>query len=206
MALAVGAAIGTPVTAQNPARVVAPFQVVDKQGHMVFQAAVSPDGVPTGYFYDISGDIAAAIGAKPGTPTIQLLKGGNYRGGLGVAQGGNGLLELLGKTGVSENQRVHIIGAQGLIVYNYAGKEVASVGMDDHSQGYAVVNNGTGVHMASLAVAQDGSGGRVSVLKPGSITVLMGVLENGKGDVCANGAPNRQVCLSGLALKNFIPY
>jgi len=58
---------------------------------------------------------AVAIGAKPGTPAIQLLKNGIFKGGMGVAQGGNGLLELLG---TSEKQRVLVMGNQGLTITN----------------------------------------------------------------------------------------
>ena len=57
-----------------------------------------------------------------------------------------------------------------------------------------------------MAVAGDGSGGRISVSVPNEIRVLMGILENGKGDVCANGAPGRQACLSGLAVKTLTPF
>jgi hypothetical protein len=201
--LTVGAAIGTPLAAQNPSRVVAPFYVVDKAGHSVFRADVSPGGIPTGYFYDDTGDIAVAIGAKPGTPAIQLLKNGIFKGGMGVAQGGNALLELLG---TSEKQRVLVVGSQGLTVTNNLGNDAASIGVDVQNQGYALVKNRAGAEMAALAVAGDSSGGRVTVSKPGAVTVLMGILDSGKGDVCANGAPPRQVCMSGLAVKTLTPY
>jgi hypothetical protein len=55
-------------------------------------------------------------------------------------------------------------------------------------------------------VASNGSSGRVEVSGAGEIKVLMGMLDSGKGDVCANGSPGKQVCISGLAVKTLTPY
>ena len=60
--------------------------------------------------------------------------------------------------------------------------------------------------MSKLSVATDGPSGRVEVSSGGDIKVLMGVLEGGKGDVCAHGDPGKQVCMSGLAVKSLIRY
>jgi hypothetical protein len=46
----------------------------------------------------------------------------------------------------------------------------------------------------------------VEVSAGSEVKVLMGVLDNGKGDVCANGAAGKQACMSGLAIKALMPY
>jgi hypothetical protein len=63
-----------------------------------------------------------------------------------------------------------------------------------------------GSFMSKLSVATDGPSGRVEVSSGGDIKVLISVLTNGKGDVCANGDPGKQVCMSGLAIKSLIRY
>jgi len=195
-------AAGAPPPLPNPSRVPAPFEVVDGKGRAIFRVQMSASGDGAAILYDDAGSECAIIGHSPQKPLFQVWKNGVLRGGMGYSGAGNGLLVLDGP-GQSSTQ---VVGGGGFYLNNAEGQDVATIAFDAGSNGFAQVMNRAGAVMSEMAVAGTGSSGRVSVSVPGEIRVLMGVLENGKGDVCANGAGGRQACLSGLAAKALTPY
>jgi hypothetical protein len=195
-------AAGGPPPLRDPIRVPAPFEVVDDKGRAIFRVQASASGDGTAIFYDEVGEECAIIGHGIDKPLFQVLKKGVLKGGLGISRVGAGLLRLDG-AGESSTQ---LVGGTGVYLENDEGNTVVALGVDGSSNGFVQVMNRAGVDLSELAVAPDGSGGRISVSKPNEVTVLMGVLVNGKGDVCANGLPGKQVCLSGLAAKTFTKY
>jgi hypothetical protein len=78
--------------------------------------------------------------------------------------------------------------------------------VDDNSNGYVMAANRGGTFLSKLGVASNGSSGRVEISGGGEVKVLMGMLDNGKGDLCATGSPGKQICMSGLAVKTLTPY
>jgi len=179
------------------------FQVIRK-GVLVAGLGAPDTGGGALSVYDGTGVLAADVSARSGAAGLmRVMSKGKPRVELGVAEkleAGSVSVYGSGKT------ETKIVGEVGVRQTNAQGLPAAQFGVDDHNNGYVMAANPGGTFLARLGLADDGSGGRVEVLVPGETKVLMGVLVNGKGDVCATGAPNKQVCMSGLALKTLTPY
>ncbi|HVS81810.1 MAG TPA: hypothetical protein VHE60_08745 [Pyrinomonadaceae bacterium] len=194
------------LTPQGPSKVLAPFQVFDNKGQLLFAVVADPTGGGGhAIVFNNDGTIAAEIlGTQAGNGQMRINKAGATRVSLGIAvKGDAGTISLFSNT--TQAQTI-LHGDVGIQQKNAQGLPVAQLGVDDNGQGYAMAANRSGTFMSKLSVAADGSSGRVEVSQGGDIKVLMGVLENGKGDVCAHGDPGKQVCLSGLAVKSLIRY
>jgi hypothetical protein len=181
------------------------FQVVRKGVLVAGLGAWEQSGGGTVALYDRTGVLQASLGTSPSGDAglVRVLTKGTKRIELGVATGSDsGSMSVYGK-GKAETI---IIGDAGIRQTNAQGLPAAQFGVDDHNNGYVMAANPGGTFVSRLGAADDGSSGRVEVMGVGEIKVLMGVLQNGKGDVCANGSPGKQVCLSGLALKTLTPY
>jgi len=147
---------------------------------------------------------ARVFKTKSGSGAMDINTSGKTRVELGISGAGDaGLIKLYSNT--TQAQTI-LHGDAGLQQRNASGQPVLQLGVDDNGQGYARTANRAGTYVSKISVASDGSGGRVEVSQGGDVKVLMGVLENGKGDVCANGDPGKQVCMSGLAVKSLIRY
>lgn len=201
--IASGAGSGTTVAAQGggPSKVVAPFQVVDGKGRQLFSVQANEDGGGVMYVFDAGGDVDAAVGSGKGVAAFRAISKGNARLSMGVSQKGDGLIRLAGPA-----SRYIQLESEGVFVANDAGQTVVRLGIDGSGHGHVNVLNRAGQEMASLAADPSGGGGRVSVSTQSAIVGLMGTLVNGKGEVCVNGAPGKQVCMTGLALKTFTPF
>jgi hypothetical protein len=155
--------------------------------------------------YDNTGVLEATIGAAAsgGAGVMRVFSKGAPRIELGVANGSDsGSMSVYGK-GKAETI---IVGDVGVRQTNAQGLPAAQFGVDDNNNGYVMAANPGGTFLSRLGLATDGSSGRVEVSGGGEIKVLMAIRENGKGDVCANGSPGKQACLSGLALKTLTPF
>jgi hypothetical protein len=117
---------------------------------------------------------------------------------LGISAAGEaGLLTLFSNT--TQAQTI-LHGDAGIQQKNAQGQPVAQISVDDHGQGSVMVANRTGSFMSKLTIATDGSSGRVEVSAGGAVKALMGILTNGKGDVCAS-SDKGSACLSQVNLK-----
>lgn len=150
-----------------------------------------------------AGQVAARVfKTKGGYGAMDINKSGKVRVELGISGAGDaGLLTLYSNT---TQARTVLHGDYGIRQTSAQGQPAFQAGVDDSGLGYAMAANRAGAFVSKIS--SDGSGGRVEVSAGGDIMVLMGIKENGKGDVCASGAPGKQVCLSGLAIKSLIPY
>lgn len=201
LSLKTGAAVTSP---QAPTRVAAPVQVWDKD-KLLFnvQAADNGGGAAVYVFNKDNLPIAEISATAIGNGQVSVkTKEGTERVGLGIAVNGAGLL-LLNSAGQAATQ---LNGAFGARQTNAQGQPAAQWGVDDLNKGYFMAAGRTGKFLSRLTTDEGGATGRVEVMGNDEVKVLMGVKENGKGDVCANGAPGKQVCFSGLALKSLIPY
>lgn len=197
--------VSATTTQQGPLRVVAPFEVFDNKGVRLFAVVTDPtSGGGDALVFNNTGVPAAEIRSttQAGAGEIRIMDGGKTKVSLGSTSTEAGSIYLFSKT-----QAVTIInGDAGIRQTNAQRQPVAQLGVDDNGQGYAMVANRSGTFLSKISVETDGSSGRVEVSSGGDVKALMGVLTNGKGDVCANGDPGKQVCLSGLAAKSFIRY
>jgi hypothetical protein len=201
--------VGPSVTAQGgstgPSKVVAPFQVVDGKGQLLFSVQAEDSGGGGAAFIFTNAGIPAAemLATQSGNGQLRIMHNGATKISLGISTASDAGSILL----FSNSQAETIIhGGVGIQQKNAQGQPVAQLGADDNGQGYAMAANRAGTYLSKISVAADGSSGRVEVSQGSDIKVLMGVLENGKGDVCAHGDPGKQVCLSGLAVKSLIRY
>jgi hypothetical protein len=180
------------------------FQVVRK-GVMVAGLGAWENGGGGLSLYSATGVLAADIGASRSGDAglVRVLSNGTRRIEMGVAnQSESGSMSLFSKT----KAETIIVGDAGVRQTNAQGLPAAQFGVDDNSNGYVMAANRGGTFLSRLGVASSGSSGRVEVSGGGEIKVLMGMLDNGKGDLCATGSPGKQVCLSGLAVKTMTPY
>jgi len=180
------------------------FQVVRK-GVLVAGLGAWENGGGVLALYDKTGVLSASIGtaATSGAGVMRVFSKGAPRIELGVAKDRDaGSMSVYG-TGKAETL---IVGDVGIRQKNQQGLPAAQFGVDDKSNGYFMAANPGGTFLSRLGLASNGSSGRVEVLSGGEVTVLMAVRENGKGDVCANGSPGKQICLSGLAIKTLTPF
>lgn len=193
------AIVGRSTGSEKPA-----FQVVRK-GVMVAGLGAWEDGGGVLALYDNSGVLSASIGtaASSGAGVMRVFSKGAPRIELGVANGSDsGSMSLYSKS----KAETIIVGDAGIRQTNARGNPAAQFGVDDNSNGYVMAANPGGLFLSRLGVASNGSSGRVEVSGGGEIKVLMGVLDNGKGDLCSTGSPGKQVCMSGLAVKTLTPY
>jgi hypothetical protein len=180
------------------------FQVLRK-GVLVAGLGAWENGGGHLSIYDNTGVLEATIGAAAsgGAGVMRVFSKGAPRIELGVANGSDsGSMSVYGK-GKAETI---IVGDVGVRQTNAQGLPAAQFGVDDNNNGYVMAANPGGTFLSRLGLATDGSSGRVEVSGGGEIKVLMAIRENGKGDVCANGSPGKQACLSGLALKTLTPF
>jgi hypothetical protein len=180
------------------------FQVVRK-GVLVAGLGAWEDGGGHLSIYDNTGVLEATIGAAAsgGAGVMRVFSKGAPRIELGVANVSDaGSMSLFSKT----KAETIIVGDAGVRQTNAQGLPAAQFGVDDNSNGYVMSANRGGTFLSKLGVAPNGSSGRVEISGGGEIKVLMGVLDNGKGDLCATGSPGKQVCVSGLAVKTMTPY
>ena len=181
---------------QGPLKVTAPFEVFDNNGQRLFAVVADPtSGGGDAIFFNNAGVPAAEIRSttKAGTGEIRIMDGADTKISLGITAADAGSIYLF-----SKSQAVTIInGGAGIRQTNAQRQPVAQLGVDDNGQGYAMVANRAGTFLSKISVAAGGSSGRVEVSSGGDIKVLMGVLENGKGDVCANGEKG-SACLSQI--------
>ncbi len=131
--------------------------------------------------------------AKAGAGEIRILDGGDTKISLGITSADAGSIYLFSKT----QAVTKINGDAGIQQTNAQRTPVAQLGVDDNGQGYAMVANKVGTFLSKISVSTDGSSGRVEVSQGGDIKALMSVLQNGKGDVCANGEKG-SACLSQI--------
>jgi hypothetical protein len=180
------------------------FQVVRK-GVLVAGLGAWENGGGTLDLYDSTGVPTASIGTARSAAAglMRVLTKGTKRIELGVAKDrDSGSLSVYG-TGKAETL---IVGDVGIRQKNQQGLPAAQFGVDDSNNGYVMAANPAGTFLSRLTTSTDGSGGRIEVSGGGEVKVLMAIRENGKGDVCANGSPGKQVCLSGLAIKTLTPF
>jgi hypothetical protein len=180
------------------------FQVVRK-GVLVAGLGAWENGGGVLALYDKTGVLSASIGtaASSGAGVMRVFNKGTPRIELGVAKGSeSGSMSLFSKS----KAETILVGDAGIRQTNAQGNPAAQFGVDDNSNGYVMAANPGGLFLSKLGVASNGSSGRVEVSGGGEIKVLMGVLDNGKGDLCATGSPGKQACISGLAVKTLTPY
>ncbi len=191
---------------QGPSKVVAPFEVYNNQRQLLFAVVADPSsGGGHAIVFNNAGQPADEILATTaGNGQIKVNKGGTTRVQLGISTAADAGSIILSSNSSQAKTILH--GVVGIRVENASGQPVFQAGRDDNGQGYAMAANSAGSFMSKLSVAADGSSGRMEVSQGGEIKVLMSVLTNGKGDVCANGDPGKQVCMSGLAIKSLIRY
>lgn len=180
------------------------FQVVSKG---VLQAGLGMSDTGGGYsvVYGKTGVPAAEMraGTSGNFGVMRVMSQGATRIELGIAnQTEAGSMSLFSK---SKAQTI-LVGDAGIRQTSSLGQPAAQFGADDNGQGYFMAANRAGSFLSKLSVASNGSSGRVEVSAGSEVKVLMGVLDNGKGDVCASGAPGKQACMSGLAIKALMPY
>ncbi len=146
-----------------------------------------------------SGQVAASVfKTAGGDGAMDINTGGKIRVALGISGAGEaGLLTLFSNT--TKAQTV-LHGDAGLQHKNAQGLPVAQLSVDDNGHGSVMVASRMGTFMSKLSIATDGSSGRVEVSAGGEVKALMGILSNGKGDVCANGDKG-SACLSQVNLK-----
>ncbi len=208
ISLAVNFATGASatITPQGPSKVVAPFEVYNNQHQLLFAVVADPSsGGGHAIVFNSAGQPAGEILAtQDGNGQIKVNKGGTTRVQLGISTAADAGSIVLSSNNTQAKTILH--GVVGIQVQNASGQPVFQAGRDDNGQGYAMAANNAGSFMSKLSVAADGSSGRVEVSSGGEVKVLMSVLTNGKGDVCANGDPGKQVCMSGLAIKSLIRY
>lgn len=193
------------LTPQGPSKVVAPFQVFDNKGQLLFAVVADPTGGGGhAIVFNNDGTIAAEIlGTQAGNGQLRINKAGATRVSLGIAvKGDAGNMVLFSNT--TQAQTI-LHGEYGIRQTNAQGQPVAQLYVDDNGQGSVLALNRAGVGMAKLSVAADGSSGLVEVSQGGEIKATMGVKEGGKGDLCVEGRKGL-VCLSGVAIKSFIPW
>src|SRR2546426_2580693 len=134
---------------------------------------------------------AEIFATSTGEGAMDINKGGKARIELGISKAGEaGLIQLYSNT--TKAQTI-LHGDVGIQQKNAQGNPVFQAGADDHDNGYAMAANRAGNFLSKISVESDGSSGRVEVSAGGEVKVLMGVLGNGKGDVCATGDPGKQV-------------
>lgn len=190
----------------GPLNVTAPFEVWDNKGAKLFAVVADPStGGGRVYVFGKGEQSAVEIFANSsGDGAMDINKSGKARVELGISGAGDaGLIRLFSNT--SKAQTV-LHGDVGIRQTNAQGNPVFQAGPDDNSNGYAMVANRAGNFISKISTSSDGSSGRVEVSAGGEVKVLMGILANDKGDVCAAGEGHKQVCLSGLALKTLTPY
>ncbi len=194
------------IMSQGPSKIVAPFEVYNNQRQLLFAVVADPSsGGGHAIVFNSTGQPAdELLATTEGNGQVKINKGGATRVQLGISAAADAGSIILSSNNTQARTILH--GVVGIQVQNASGQPVFQAGRDDNGQGYAMAANKTGTFMSKLSVAADGSSGRVEVSQGSDIRVLMGVLENGKGDVCAHGDPGRQVCLSGLAVKALIRY
>jgi hypothetical protein len=126
---------------------------------------------------------------------------GAERATIGVSADDAGLIRLSSTKG-----SLTTVHGNGVIrTLNPAGKEVIDLGIDPSGNGILDVRNNAAEGGVRLEVLPDGSGTVKIHTPPFNIKAQMGIKEGGKGDVCVEGAKGL-VCLSGIAIKNFIPW
>jgi len=141
---------------------------------------------------------------KSGDGAMDINKGGKPRVELGIAEKGDcGIITLYSNT---TQARTILLGDYGMRQTSAQGQPAFQAGVDDRGVGYAMAAGRSGKFLSRLTTDDNGMTGRVEVMGSDEIKVLMGVKENDKGDICATGAPGKQVCLSILAAKSLIPY
>ncbi len=203
-ALAHTAGAGATSAPQAPTKVYAPFQVWDKD-KLLFSVQEEPGGGGAGAVFIFTKDGAPAVeilASGEGNGAVSLMNKGTERVSVGIAGNGAGLL-VLKSAGQAATQ---LNGAFGARQTNAQGQPSAQWGVDDSNNGYFMAAGRAGRFLSRLTTDEGGSTGRVEVMGSDEVKVLMGVKENGKGDVCANGAPGKQVCFSGLAIKTLTPF
>ena len=179
--------------------VIAPFNVVDGKGQVLLTVRSSDSGGGVLYVFGKDGTPEAGVGSSVGTGIFRAFKGANTPVSIGISQSGNGLVEVQG----SPQHRV-LINGQEVNVAGELGKTIAQMGADTSGQGYVMVRNKAGDEMATMS--SDGIGGGMYVSNATGIRARMGVKDNGKGDFCALGAPDKGACFSLLAVKTMTPY
>ncbi len=180
------------------------FQVVRK-GVLVAGLGAWENGGGHLSIYDGTGVLEATLGASGagGAGVMRVFSKGTPRIEMGIANVSDaGSMSLFSQT----KAETIIVGNAGVRQTNAQGNPAAQFGVDDNNNGYVMAANPGGTFLSRLGLATDGSSGRVEVSGGGEVKVLMAIRENGKGDVCANGAPGKQVCLSGLAIKTLTPF
>jgi hypothetical protein len=145
-----------------------------------------------------------ALPTQDGNGQIKINRGGVTRISLGISKVGDAGNIVLSSNTTKAQTILH--GDVGIRQTNAQGNPVFQAGADDNNNGYAMAANQAGNFMSTISISSGGSSGRVEVSAGSEVMVLMGIKENGKGDVCATGAPGKQVCMSGLAIKSLIPY
>jgi hypothetical protein len=135
------------------------------------------------------------------TGKMSIAGNGAERSTVGVSADDAGLIRLYSSKGSSTT-----LHGNGVIrTTNPAGKDVIDLGIDPSGNGILDVRNKAAEGGVRLEVLPDG-GGTVKIhTPPFEIKAQMGVKEGGKGDVCVEGSRGL-VCLSGIAIKNFIPW
>lgn len=132
---------------------------------------------------------------------LSMFGNGVERMTVGVSADDAGLIRLYSTKGSST-----MLHGNGVIrTVNPAGKEVIDLGIDPSGNGILDVRNKSAEGGVRLEVAPDGAGTVKIHTPPFDIKAQMGVKEGGKGDVCVEGSRGL-ICLSGIAIKNFIPW
>jgi hypothetical protein len=183
------------------------FQVRNSKGNMVARLGVTGDagGGGTAEVLNGAGHTAARFFATAsGDGALDINHGAKPMVELGTAQAGDGGIITLHSN--TTQARTVLLGDYGIRQVNAQGNPAFQAGPDDNGNGYAMVANRGGVFMSKMTTATNGSSGRVEVSAGGEIKVLVGVLTNNKGEVCATGDGEKQVCMSGLAIKTLTPY
>lgn len=147
-----------------------------------------------------------------GTPTVRIegvgeagkmtiFGKGADRTTLGVAADDAGLIRLDSTT----RSFTMLHGNAVIRTVNADGQAVTELGSDQRGNGILDIRHKSGSGGVRLEVADDGTGTMKIHALPFEIKAQIGVKEGGKGDVCVEGSKGL-ICLSGIAIKNFIPW
>src|SRR6266571_3492841 len=194
------------VAPQGPQKVVAPFEVYNNQHQLIFAVVADPtsEGGHVLLFTSDGTPAAELLATKDGNGQIKVNRGGATRIQLGISKVGDAGNIVLSSNTTQAQTILH--GDVGIRQTNAQGQPAFQAGVDDRGVGYAMAAGRSGKFLSRLTTDDNGMTGRVEVMGSDEVKVLMGVKENGKGDVCANGAPGKQVCFSGLAIKTLTPF
>ena len=187
---AAGFAFNFSATAQGPAKVTAPFQVVDNHGKVLFSVWADPQtGASSLMVWNQQGRPAAEIFAtQAGNGALQIMRNAQPRVQLGVSEVGEA--GVINAFSASNNAKAYIHGDAGFRQVNAAGREMAGFGADESTHaGTAFLSDAQGNKSLELG----GAAGKpdIQILRSGNLKLGIGTSEAGDGLMVLNGGKSK---------------